>query len=116
VIGTEQFNNVDFIHYITTLSQDNKGAQSLLNAIQEFEHWIYMRLNLGKTVVVDIDGGLRTQTLLSWARPWLVRVFQTRRTLPPPATLLEGAETAVSLFKHWHFGAKGEIGVWHPWN
>jgi hypothetical protein len=30
----------------------------------------------------------------------LVRVFQTRRTLPPPATLLEGAETAVSLFTH----------------
>ena len=43
---------------------------------------------------------LITQTLLSWARPWLVRVFQTRRTLPPPATLLEGAETAVSLFAH----------------
>jgi len=43
---------------------------------------------------------LITQTLLSWARPWLVRVFQTRRTLPPPATLLEGAETAVSLFTH----------------
>ena len=43
---------------------------------------------------------LRTQTLLSWARPWLVRVFQTRRTLPPSATLLEGAETAVSLFAH----------------
>jgi hypothetical protein len=43
---------------------------------------------------------LRTQTLLSWARPWLVRVFQTRRTLPCPATLLEGAETAVSLFAH----------------
>jgi hypothetical protein len=37
-------------------------------------------------------GGLRTQTLLSWARPWLVRVFQTRRTLPCPAPLLEGAE------------------------
>jgi hypothetical protein len=33
--------------------------------------------------------GLRTQTLLSWARPWLVRVFQTRRTLPPPATFFE---------------------------
>ena len=46
------------------------------------------------------DLPLITQTLLSWARPWLVRVFQTRRTLPPPATLLEGAETAVSLFTH----------------
>ena len=41
---------------ITTLSQDNGGAQSLLNADQEFEHWSNMRLNIGKTVVVDIDG------------------------------------------------------------
>ncbi len=40
---------------------------------------------------------LRTQTLLSWARPWLVRVFQTRRTLPSSATLLEGAERANSF-------------------
>ena len=54
---TEQFKNVTFMDDITTLSQDNKGAQSLLNAIQEFEHWSNMRLNLDKTVVEDIDGG-----------------------------------------------------------
>jgi len=35
---TEQFNNVAFMDDITTLSQDNGGAQSLLNAVQEFEH------------------------------------------------------------------------------
>ena len=41
---------------------------------------------------------LITQTLLSWARPWMVRVFQTRRTLPPSATLLEGIYGARVLF------------------
>ena len=35
---TEQFNNVAFMDDITTLSQDNGGAQSPLNAVQEFEH------------------------------------------------------------------------------
>jgi hypothetical protein len=34
---------------ITTLAQDNTGAQILLNATQEFEAWISMRLNLSKT-------------------------------------------------------------------
>jgi hypothetical protein len=42
---------------ITTLAQDNTGAQILLNATQEFEAWSNMRLNLSKTVVIDIDGG-----------------------------------------------------------
>jgi hypothetical protein len=64
--------------------------------------------NVG-TTTARVDGsagrarsvpGLITQTLLSLARPWLVRVFQTRRTVPPVATFLEGAETAVSLFAH----------------
>ncbi len=54
---TEQFNNVTFMDDVTTFSQDNEAAQSLLNAVQEFEHWSNMRLNIGKTVVVDIDGG-----------------------------------------------------------
>ena len=37
--------------------KDNPGSQILLDAIQEFEDWSNMRLNLGKTVVMDIDGG-----------------------------------------------------------
>ncbi len=35
---TEQFNNDAFMNDITTFSQDNEGAQSLLNVVQEFEH------------------------------------------------------------------------------
>ena len=50
-----QFNNVAFD--ITVLAQDNTGGQVLLDATQEFETWSNMRLNLNKTVVVDIDGG-----------------------------------------------------------
>jgi hypothetical protein len=54
---TEQFNNVAFMDDITVLAQDNAGGQALLDATQEFETWSNMRLNLNKTVVVDIDGG-----------------------------------------------------------
>ena len=54
---TEQFNNVAFMDDITVLAQDNAGGQVLLDATQEFETWSNMRLNLNKTVVVDIDGG-----------------------------------------------------------
>ena len=57
IAETEQFNNVIFMDDITSLAQDNAGAQILLNATQEFEAWSNMRLNLSKTVVVDIDGG-----------------------------------------------------------
>jgi hypothetical protein len=38
---------------ITTLAQDITGAEILLIAIQEFADWSNMRLNLGKTVVID---------------------------------------------------------------
>ena len=31
---TEQFNNVAFMDGVTTFSQDNEGAQSLLNAVK----------------------------------------------------------------------------------
>jgi hypothetical protein len=34
-----------------------KLAQILFNAIQEFKTWSNMRVNLNKTVLVDIDGG-----------------------------------------------------------
>jgi hypothetical protein len=54
---TEQFNNVAFMDDVTVLTQDNAGAQTLLDATQEFESWSNMRLNLTKTVVVDINGG-----------------------------------------------------------
>jgi hypothetical protein len=54
---TEQFNNVAFMDDITVLAQGNEGAQILLNATHEFRVWSNMRLNLGKTVVEDIDGG-----------------------------------------------------------
>ena len=54
---TEQFNNVAFMDDITVLAQDNAGGQVLLDATQEFETWSNIRLNLNKTVVVDIDGG-----------------------------------------------------------
>jgi hypothetical protein len=53
MVGTEQFNNIAFMDDITTLAQDNAGSQTLLDAIQEFEDWSNMRLNLGKTVVMD---------------------------------------------------------------
>jgi hypothetical protein len=42
---------------ITTLAQDNTGAQILLDATQQFEAWSNTKLNLSKTVVVCIDGG-----------------------------------------------------------
>jgi len=57
MVGTEQFNNIAFMDDITTLTQDNTGSQILLDTIQEFEDWSNMRLNLGKTVVMDIDRG-----------------------------------------------------------
>jgi hypothetical protein len=54
---TEQFNNVAFMDYVTVLAQDNAGGQMLLNATHEFEAWSKTKLNLSKTVVIDIDGG-----------------------------------------------------------
>jgi hypothetical protein len=57
IAETEQFNTVAFMDDITALVQDNAGAQILLNATQEFEAWSNTRLNLSKTVVIDIDGG-----------------------------------------------------------
>jgi hypothetical protein len=57
MVGTEHFNNIAFMDDITTLAPDNTGSQILLNAIQEFEDWSNMLLNLGKTIVMDIDGG-----------------------------------------------------------
>jgi hypothetical protein len=60
IAETEQFDNVvhvAFMDDITALAQDNAGAQILLNATQEFEAWSNTRLNLSKTVVIDIDGG-----------------------------------------------------------
>ena len=56
IAETEQFNNVAFMDDTTTLAEDKAGAQILLNATQDFEAWSNMRLNLSKTVVVDIDG------------------------------------------------------------
>jgi hypothetical protein len=54
---TEQFNNVIFMDDITVLVQDDEGGQILLDDTQEFEAWSNTKLNLSKTVVVDIDGG-----------------------------------------------------------
>jgi len=54
---TEQFNNVAFMDDVTVVTQDDAGAQTLLDATQEFETWSNMRLNLTKTVVVVTDGG-----------------------------------------------------------
>jgi len=77
MVGTKQFNNIAFMDDITTLAQDNPGSQILLDAIQEFEDWSNMRLNLGKTLVMDIDGGSGQQdppTLMYKGRP--VKTFQ----------------------------------------
>jgi hypothetical protein len=77
--GTEQFNNIAFMDDITTLAQDNTGSQILLDAIHEFEDWSNTRLNLGKTVVMDIDGGSGQQdppTLKYKGRP--VKAFQAK--------------------------------------
>jgi hypothetical protein len=54
---TEQFNNVAFMDDVTVLVQDDTGGQILLDATHEFEVWSNTKLNLSKTVVVDIDGG-----------------------------------------------------------
>jgi hypothetical protein len=77
MVGTEQFNNIAFMDDITTLAQDNTGSQILLDAIQELEDWSNTRLNLGKTVVMDVDGGSGQQdppTLKYKGRP--VKTFQ----------------------------------------
>ena len=42
---------------VTVLVQDHEGGQILLDDTQEFEKWSNTKLNLSKTVVVDIDGG-----------------------------------------------------------
>jgi hypothetical protein len=66
-----------FMDDITTLAQDNPGSQILIDAIQEFEDWSNMRLNLGKTVVMDIDGvsGQQDPPILTYkGRP--VKTFQ----------------------------------------
>jgi hypothetical protein len=57
IAETEQFNNVAFMDDVTVLAQDNAGGQILLNATHEFEAWSNTKLNLSKTVVIDIDGG-----------------------------------------------------------
>jgi hypothetical protein len=57
IAETEQFNNVAFMDDVTALAQDNAGGQILLNAMHEFEAWSNTKLNLSKTVVIDIDGG-----------------------------------------------------------
>jgi hypothetical protein len=54
---TEQFNNVAFMDDVIVLVQDNEVGQILLDPRQEFEAWSNTKLNLSKTVVVDIDGG-----------------------------------------------------------
>jgi hypothetical protein len=54
---TEQFNNVAFMDDVTVLAQGDGGGQILLDATREFETWSNTKLNIGKTVVVDIDGG-----------------------------------------------------------
>lgn len=41
----------------TVLVQDQADAQILLDATEEFADWDNMQLNLGKTVVLDADGG-----------------------------------------------------------
>jgi hypothetical protein len=42
---------------VPALAQNNAGGQILLNATHEFEAWSNTKLNLNKTVVIDIDGG-----------------------------------------------------------
>jgi hypothetical protein len=56
IAETEQFNNVAFMDDVTALTQDNAGGKILLNASHEFEAWSNTKLNLSKTVVIDIDG------------------------------------------------------------
>ena len=57
IAETEQFNNVAFMDDVTALAQDNAGGQILLNGTHEFEAWSNTKLNLSKTLVIDIDGG-----------------------------------------------------------
>jgi hypothetical protein len=56
---TEQFNDIAFMDDVTVLVQDDEGGQILLDATHEFEAWNNTKLNLSKTVVVDIDEGCR---------------------------------------------------------
>ena len=55
--STDQFNNLAFIDDATVLAQNQAGGQVLLDAIQEFEDWSGMKVNLSKTWVLDVDGG-----------------------------------------------------------
>lgn len=52
---TDQFDNVAFIDDFTVLAQGQAGAQILLDAVQEFEIWSNMKLNLSKPLVLDIS-------------------------------------------------------------
>jgi hypothetical protein len=55
--NTDQFNNVVFMDDASVFGQDQAGSQILLDSIDEFRGWSNMQLNLGKTVVLDVDSG-----------------------------------------------------------
>jgi hypothetical protein len=50
----QRLQNVALMDDVTTFSQDNEGAQSLLNAVQEFELWSNMRLNKAKRLALMV--------------------------------------------------------------
>ncbi len=59
---------------ITVVAQDDPGSQVLMDAVQEFEFWSNTKLNMTKTVAMNInDEGEEKDT------EWQERVVQIRR-------------------------------------
>ncbi len=52
---TDQFNHVAFMDDITVVAQDDPGSQVLMDAVQEFEFWSNTKLNMTKTVAMNIN-------------------------------------------------------------
>ena len=53
---THPFNHILFADDMTLLTQDSGGMQTLLNAIQEFEEWSGIPVNMMKTKQMTVDG------------------------------------------------------------
>ena len=50
-----QFNLIGFVDDLSLFAQSLKGAQALLNAIQEFELWCGLKVNRKKTCAMVIE-------------------------------------------------------------
>ena len=53
---THPINHILFVDDMTMLAQDSKGMQTLMNAIQEFEEWSGIPVNMMKMKQMTVDG------------------------------------------------------------